>query len=107
MLEIVVSIVLLTIGVLGYAAVSAKLARAFFHNAERERSADLISAQREIMLREGCTRSASGSHNRFGLALRWSVGTQQGVTRSLDIATTRPGAFAPVDDSLRTVIPCT
>lgn len=106
MLEVVVGIMLLAIGVLGYAAVTARLARAFFSNAQRERSADLISGQREIMLREGCARSASGTDNRFNLALRWTVGGEQAGARSLIIATTRPGSLAAVHDSLRTTIPC-
>lgn len=106
MLEIVVAIVLLTVGVLGYAVVTAKLARAFYLNAQRERSADLISVQRETLLREGCARSTSGTENRFDIALRWSVESQQGSFRSVVIAARRPGAIASAHDSLRTSIPC-
>ncbi len=106
MIEIVAGIMLLTIGVLGYAAVTAKLARAFFHNAQRERSADLISAQREILLRQGCERSASGTDNRFELGLQWNVGSRQGGARPLVIATNRPGPVARAHDSLHTLVPC-
>ncbi len=106
MLEIVVSIMLLTVGVLGYAAVTANLARAFVLNGKRERSADLISGKREELLRLGCAGISSGSSNHFDLALTWSVGPQRGLARPIVISTTRPSAAGPRHDSLLTSVPC-
>ncbi|MBA2686976.1 MAG: prepilin-type N-terminal cleavage/methylation domain-containing protein [Gemmatimonadaceae bacterium] len=106
LLEIVVSTILLAIGVLGYAAVTARLARAFVLNGQRERSADLISGKREEMLRLGCAAITSGSNNNFDLALTWNVGGQQGIARPIVISATRPGATELMHDSLRTSVPC-
>lgn len=106
MLEIVVSILLFTIGALGYAAVTARLARSFFLDAQRSRAGDLISGQREVMMRQGCGRTSSGSDNRFDLALKWSVESPGAAAQPVVISASRPGAMQAVHDSLRTAIPC-
>lgn len=107
MLDIVVAIVLLTIGALGYALVSANLMRASYMDARRSRAGELIESQREILLRQGCALAASGAASRFGLPLEWTVGSAGGTTRTISLMATRPGFAAPHTDSLRAVIPCT
>ncbi|MBA3657726.1 MAG: hypothetical protein H0W69_10290 [Gemmatimonadaceae bacterium] len=106
MLEIVVSILLLTVGALGYAAVTARLARAFFIDAQRSRSGDLIAAQRETLIRQGCGRALPGTDNRFNMALQWSVESPGVGAQPVTISAIRPGFTGTAHDSLRTDIPC-
>lgn len=106
MLEIVVGIVLLTAGALGYAAVTASLVRSSLVDARRARAGDLIDSQRETILREGCTRAQSGSSNRFGMALEWTVGPPGGATRAVAVRLSRPGAAGIQTDSVSGVLPC-
>lgn len=107
MLEIVVGIVLLTIGALGYALVSVNLVRASYMDSRRARAGEMIESQREILLRQGCALAASGAASRFGLPLSWTVGNAGGQTRTLAVTATRPGSHSQHTDSLRAVIPCT
>lgn len=104
MLEIVVSILLLTVGALGYAAVTARLARAFFLNAQRARSGEVISSRRETLVRDGC-QAAAGSDNRFNLAFQWSV-DHSAAGHSAVITSKRTAAGHPAYDTLRGAIPC-
>ena len=106
MLEIVVSIVLLTIGMLGYAVVTAGLVRAFYLDGRRSRAGELIESQREILLRQGCKSAASGSANRFGMPLGWTVGTPGANTRTLAVVITRPSGTGVLSDSVTGVLPC-
>ena len=107
MLEIVVGIVLLTIGALGYAVVTTNLARAFLLDSRRARAGDVLESQREIVLRDGCSRAHSGSDTRFGMHLQWSVGPATGSIRTLELTLSRPGAGGSHTDSLLAVLPCT
>lgn len=106
MLEIVVSIVMLTIGALGYAAVTANLARAFLVDSRRARAGDLIHTQREQILQQTCSRATSGKASRFGMPIEWSVGAPGGPTRTLSIVVTRPGSMDIRRDSLNSLVPC-
>ena len=106
MLEIVVGLVLLTTGALGYAAVTTSLARAFVMDSRRARAGYLLESQREIVLRDGCARAQSGSDTRFGMHLEWSVGPANGSSRALGLTLSRPGAGGPHTDSLLAVLPC-
>lgn len=106
MLEIVVAIVLLTIGALGYAAVTASLARAFLADSRRSRAGELVETQGEILLRQGCTLATSGSAVRFGMPVDWSVSLAGPAGRTATVVVTRPGAVTPSRDSLTALIPC-
>ena len=106
MLEIVVGIFLLTIGALGYAVVTTNLARSFLLDSRRSRAGDILESQREIILRDGCSRARSGSDTRFGMQLQWSVGPANGSTRTLGLTLSRPGANGPHTDSLLALLPC-
>jgi type II secretory pathway pseudopilin PulG len=106
MLEIVVGIVLLTIGALGYAVVTTSIARAFVLDSRRARAGNVLESQREIVLRDGCSRARAGSDTRFGMQLQWSVGPVNGSTRTLGLTLLRPGVYGPHTDSLIAVLPC-
>lgn len=105
MLEIVISLVLFTAGALGYAAVTTRLARSFYLNAQRSRSGDVISSRRETLVRQGCRAAASGSDNRFNLALRWNV-EHSATIHTAVITATRPADAGAPRDSLASLIPC-
>jgi prepilin-type N-terminal cleavage/methylation domain-containing protein len=106
MLEIVVSIVLLTIGALGYAVVTAAFARAFLLDSHRARAGEISESQREVLLRQGCTAATSGSALRFGMGVDWSVSPPAPSTRTMLVVVTRPAAAASAHDSLSALIPC-
>ena len=106
MLEVVIAILLLTIGALGYAALSASLARSSFLDARRSRSAELAVAQMEALLRQGCAAAISGSALRFGMPVEWSVRTVGPGTKSLTVVVTRAGISGTHSDSLSTVMQC-
>jgi hypothetical protein len=107
MLEIVVGIVLLTLGALGYAAVTAGLARSFLADSRRGRAGELLDSQREIILREGCGRAQSGAASSFGMPLEWRVGPAGGNTRAISLTVSRTGTAGVKKDSLSGSLPCT
>lgn len=107
MLEIVIGIVLLTVGALGYAAVSTSLARAFLADSRRGRAGDILDSRREIILREGCSRARSGAVSSFGMPLDWWVGPVGGTTRAISLRVTRAGTAGIQKDSLAGILPCT
>lgn len=106
MLEIVVGIFLLTIGALGYAALTAGLARSFLSDAKRLRAGELASAQMETLLRQGCAGAASGMALRFGMPVEWSVTGAGPAAKSVTVVVTRDGISGPRRDSLSALIPC-
>jgi hypothetical protein len=106
MLEIVVGIFLLTIGALGYAALTANLARSFLNDARRLRAGQLATAQMETLLRQGCANAASGLALRFGMPVEWSVAAAGPTARSVVVVVTREGVSGPRRDSLSALIPC-
>ena len=105
MLEIVVSIVLLTVGALGYAALTANLARAFLVDTRRPRAGEIATSQLEALLRQGCSAATPGSALRFGMPVEWSVTTGP-QTKSVLVVVTRQGSSGPRRDSLSALMPC-
>ncbi len=106
MIEIVVAIVLLTVGALGYAVVTANLARAFFVDSRRSRAGELLDSEREALLRQTCSQAASGASVRFGMPVEWDVSSPGGSTRNLAVVVTRPGSLGSRRDTLLATLPC-
>lgn len=104
MLEIVISLVLLTIGALGYALVTARLARALYLDALRARSVSIMETQRETLLRQGCANAASGSATSFGMPVTWTAAS--GAVRPIAIRVTRTASAGMHTDSLLGNVPC-
>jgi hypothetical protein len=107
MLEIVVGIFLLTIGALGYAALTASLARSFLNDARRLRAGELATAQVETLLRQGCAGATSGMALRFGMPVEWSVTAAGPTQKKVVVVVTREGISGPRRDSLSALVPCT
>jgi prepilin-type N-terminal cleavage/methylation domain-containing protein len=106
LLEIIVSILLFTVGALGYAALTTRMASAFLLNSRRARAGELVNSRREILLRDGCARAVSGSENRFGITVRWYAEPPAEGRMTTRIVATRSGAVQEQTDSLVSYISC-
>lgn len=104
MVEIVIALLLLTIGALGYAVVTVGLARALYMDARRSRSGSIIESQRETLLRQGCANATNGSAVRFGMPVEWTASA--GLTRPINIRVTRAAPSGMHTDSLSGIVPC-
>ena len=105
LIEIVVAILLFTVGGLALAATSAVVGRELNANASRER-AGRIAANRLEQLRAEC-RSATGGRALIGrIESEWSVGFPDSSHVSLRESITYPTAKGVRTDVYRTTLPC-
>lgn len=106
LLEIVVAIVLLGIGSLGYATVTANVARAIRTDAIRSRSAELLYSRLEILRRQGCGGLTSGVESQQGVTVSWSSAQVGMQSRAVIVTATRPATSYNRTDSLQALFAC-
>lgn len=75
--EVLVALVILTVGLLGMAGSAALSMRAAGRAAKERRALALVSSRMTLLLAEGCGRALSGETpaDAAGIRLRWTVGT--------------------------------
>ncbi len=105
LIELVVALLLLSIGGLALVATSAVVARELNANAIRERAGRIATSRLEI-LGAGC-RSATGGREIFGrIESEWSVGFSDSSRVSLLESITYPTRRGDRTDLYRVTLPC-
>lgn len=105
LVEIVVALLLFSVGGLAMVSTGAVVGRELRANASRERAARIATARLE-MLRAGC-RSASGGGEELGkIKSEWSVGRPDSAQMSLLEAVTYPTRQGVRTDIYRATLPC-
>ena len=105
LIEIVVALVLFSVGVLALVASSAILGRELSVNATRER-AGRIAATRFEMLRAECHGATSGGEKFGRIKSEWSVGASDSSHLSVLESITYPRRQASRTDLYRATLPC-
>ncbi|MEO8193837.1 MAG: prepilin-type N-terminal cleavage/methylation domain-containing protein [Gemmatimonadales bacterium] len=104
LIEIVVALLVFSVGGLGLAAASAAIARQMSVSALRARSAALARARNEASHSVSCTGLSAGEEHRFGLHSSWSVSV--GTTLLLDQQIERRGSGRFHTDEFHSAVPC-
>lgn len=108
LVEIIVAIVILTVGILGIVGATAKMT-ALQSRGERLATAAFYAQSRMEQLRAaGCTLAASGNETLVGVyIMTWTVAAQVGGSRAVMVAAEYPtGTAAAAIDTFETYIPC-
>ena len=90
-IEVVVAIVVFTVGILGLVSTAATVTRMVGRSQQYSMSASLAQQRVEILLAGGCANMASGSSTSGAYAIAWTVAsTNGGLGRSISITVTYP-----------------
>jgi type IV pilus modification protein PilV len=105
--EVLVAVLVLTVGLLGLAATAATVTR-MISQGQRYSEATTLAAQRfEVLRSQSCTAMAAGSetHGRYSVA--WTLtSVNSGKANQVTVVVVSPTARATRADSFQTTIPC-
>ena len=104
LIEVIVAILLFSVGGLGMAAASAAIARQMTLSLLRSRAASIARTRDEQAHALGCSGISSGSETKQGIISRWIVA--HGATASIDQELQRPGLNHQKTDHFLSAIPC-
>lgn len=104
LLEVIVAILLFSVGALGMAAASAAITRQMMLSLLRSRAASIARDRDEAAHAAGCLGISSGSQTAHGISTRWTV--TEGLTASLDQEIERRGTNQRVTDHFHSAVPC-
>ena len=105
MIEVVVALLVLSVGALGFAACAAAAARASWLSSQRTLSASASQTRLEELRAAGCPSEGSGSAVVRSVPTRWQV-SSSGAHRVIAHQATRVTSTGQVDDSLRLFLHC-
>ncbi len=105
LIEMIVAVLLFTVGGLALVATSALLGREMNTNAVRERAGRMAASRLEI-LRAGCQTAASGHETIQQIESEWSVAFLDSTRLSVVESVSSPAAERRRTDLLRAVLPC-
>jgi prepilin-type N-terminal cleavage/methylation domain-containing protein len=105
LIEVVVALLLFSVGALGLVATSAVIARELNANAIRERAGRMAESKLEI-LGAGCRGAAAGREARGGIESEWSVTFPDSAHVSLLESIAYPTRRGSRTDSYRVTVPC-
>ena len=105
LIELIVAILVFSVGGLGLVATSAVIGRELSANAARER-AGRIAATRLENLAAQCRAATAGRETITGIRSEWSVGFPDSSRVSLVESVTYPGRRGGRTDIYRAVLPC-
>ncbi len=104
LIEVIVAMLLFSVGALGMAAASAAITRQMTLSLLRSRAASIARDRNETVQSVGCSGISSGSETRQGVASTWTV--TSGMTASLDQEVERQGINQLVTDHFLSAVPC-
>jgi Tfp pilus assembly protein FimT len=105
LIEIVVALLVFTVGGLGLVATSAVIGRELSANATRERAARIAGTRIEV-LASACRGATEGQETIGGILSRWSVGFPDPSRVSLVESVTYPTRTGGRTDVYRAVVAC-
>jgi prepilin-type N-terminal cleavage/methylation domain-containing protein len=105
LVEIIVAILLFTVGVLGVASSSAVIGRALTANVVRERAARVAATRIERLAAE-CHSASSGSEVVEQIESRWTVSRPESARIDIVETVSYPSARGLRTDSYRSLITC-
>lgn len=105
--EVLVAVLVLTIGLLGLAASAATVTR-MISQGQRYSEASTLATQRfEILRSQSCASIASGTDTQGRYTISWTVQTVGNMTaQTVTMVVTSPTASAERADTFQTTIPC-
>ena len=104
LIEVIVAILLFSVGALGMAAASAAITRQMTLSLLRSRAASIARDRDETAHAAGCAGISSGSEAKQGVISRWTV--TSGVMVSIDQEVERRGIHQQVTDHFLSAVPC-
>jgi len=104
LIEVIVAILLFSIGALGMAAASAAITRQMTMSLMRSRAASIARDRDEAAHATGCNGIHSGNETKQGIVSRWTV--SQGLVASIDQEIERRGIGHEVTDHFLSAVPC-
>jgi len=105
LIEVVVALLLFTVGALALVATSAVIGRELNANAVRERAGRMAESRLE-MLGTGCREATAGREERGGIESKWSVGFPDSAHVNLLESIVYPTRLGSRTDSYRVTVPC-
>ena len=104
LVEVIVAMLLFSVGALGMAAASAAITRQMTVSLLRSRAAAIARTRDEEMHAAGCTGIASGNEIKQGIISAWTV--SHGTTASIDQRIQRNGIGSQRTDHFISAVPC-
>jgi prepilin-type N-terminal cleavage/methylation domain-containing protein len=104
LIEVIVAILLFSIGSLGLAAASATVLRQITASTMRSRSAFAARIRDETAHSRPCSAVSSGSVLRYGLSEYWTV--EAGQSATIEQTIKRGSVFDVIADRFESAIPC-
>jgi prepilin-type N-terminal cleavage/methylation domain-containing protein len=104
LIEVIVAILLFSVGALGMAAASAAITRQMTLSLLRSRAASIARTRDEEAHSRDCGAVAGGSETQQGIASRWSVSS--GLVVSIDQEIERRGVAQQKTDHFLSAVPC-
>ena len=105
LIEVVVALLLFTVGALALVATSAVIGRELNANAVRERAGRMAESRLE-MLGAGCRGATAGREEHGGIESEWSVNFPDSAHVSLSESIVYPTRRGSRTDSYRLTVPC-
>ncbi|HEX2721954.1 MAG TPA: prepilin-type N-terminal cleavage/methylation domain-containing protein [Gemmatimonadaceae bacterium] len=104
LIEVIVAMLLFTIGALGLAAGSAVVVRQIASNTLRSNASSIALSRAEGVSAAGCTGASSGDERRLGVRSVWSSNTGPALT--LDQTLERTSVTGIRSDRFLSAVPC-
>ena len=104
LIEVIVAMLLFSVGALGMAAASAAITRQMTLSLLRSRAASIARDRDENAHSVGCAGVTSGNETKQGIVSRWTV--SQGFIASIDQEIERKGIDRQVTDHFLSAVPC-
>jgi prepilin-type N-terminal cleavage/methylation domain-containing protein len=105
LIELIVALLVFTVGALGLVATSAVIGRELSANAARERAGRIAAARLEILAAQ-CRGATAGGETITGIRSEWSVGFPDSSRVSLIESVTYPTRGGRRTDIYRVAMPC-
>jgi prepilin-type N-terminal cleavage/methylation domain-containing protein len=105
LIEVIVAMLLFSVGALGLAATSAAITRQMTLSLSRSRAASIARTRDEEIHAAGCAGISSGSDTKLGIISSWNV--SHGTTASIDQTLERQGINSVATDHFLSAVPCT
>ena len=104
LIEVIVAMLLFSVGALGMAAASAAITRQMTLSLLRSRAASIARDRDEAAHSIGCAGISSGNETKQGITSHWTV--SQGLVASIDQEIERRGINQQVTDHFLSAVPC-
>jgi len=107
LVEVIIAIVVLTVGLLGLASTAAVVTRMIGQGQRYSEAAAIASERFEILRAQSCPSMAAGSETKDQFSLRWTVSSVNGTKGNLlSVYVTSPTGTGTRVDSFVTAVAC-